>query len=108
MAYKAMKNIIPLVDGARKFTLEDTPTLIEEVRNSVQRLENQVIQLTLNFTPKEPEELMTREEVKNFFKCDLSTIYNWTKKGKLKAYLIGNRVYYKRSEVLIAITIDKN
>lgn len=108
MAYKAMKNIIPLVDGARKVTLEDTPILIEEVRNSVQRLEKQVVQLTLNYTPKEPEELMTREEVKNFFKCDLSTIHNWTKKGKLKAYLLGNRVYYKRSEVLMAITIDKN
>jgi hypothetical protein len=103
-----MKNILPLVEGARKITLEDTPTLIEEVRNSVQRLENQVIQLTLNYTLKEPEELMTREEVKNFFKCDMSTIHNWTKKGKLIAYLIGNRVYYKRSEVLKAITIDKN
>jgi len=29
----------------------------------------------------------------------LSTIWNWQKKGKLKAYGIGHRVYYKRHEV---------
>ena len=34
---------------------------------------------------------------------DLSTIHNWTKRGKLKAYGIAGRIYYKRSEVEMAI-----
>jgi len=45
------------------------------------------------------EELMTRQEVANFFKIDLSTLHHWTKGGKLKSYGIGKRVYYKKSEI---------
>lgn len=56
-------------------------------------------QLRANFQPKEPTEYLTRNEVKELLKVDLSTIWNWTKKGKLKSYGIGNRVYYKRHEV---------
>ena len=59
--------------------------------------------LQKNFQPKQPEELMTRNEVKDFLKVDLSTVHNWTKKGKLKSYGLGHRIYYKRSEVEQAI-----
>jgi excisionase family DNA binding protein len=44
-------------------------------------------------------EYLTRQELKDLLKVDLSTIHNWTKKGKINAYGIGNRVYFKRSEV---------
>ncbi|WP_372752524.1 helix-turn-helix domain-containing protein [Labilibaculum sp.] len=55
------------------------------------------------FQPKEPTEYLTRNEVKELLHVDLSTVHNWTKKGKLKAYGIGNRIYYKRHEVEQAI-----
>jgi excisionase family DNA binding protein len=42
------------------------------------------------------ETLMTRTETAKYLKADISTIHNWTKKGKLKAYGLGNRVYYKK------------
>lgn len=45
------------------------------------------------------EEYLSREEVSNMLKVDLSTIHNWSKKGKLTKHCIGNRVYYKRSEI---------
>lgn len=65
---------------------------------------NQTInKLNEKFEPKAPSEFLTKTEVKNFFKCDLSTIHNWTVKGKLTPYGIGNRVYYKRSEVESAL-----
>ncbi|WP_289054474.1 helix-turn-helix domain-containing protein [Carboxylicivirga marina] len=60
--------------------------------------------LKQDFQPKEPIDLMTRNEVKEWLKVDLSTIHNWTKKGKLKSYGIGNRVYYKRHEVEQVLT----
>lgn len=60
-------------------------------------------ELKRQFQPKEPVELLTRNEVKDLLKVDLSTVHNWTKRGKLKAYGLGNRVYYKRSEVEEAI-----
>ena len=64
------------------------------------RFQTEIENLKKHFQPKEPDEFMTRHEVADFLKCDISTIHNWTIKGKLLPYGIGNRVYYKRSEVL--------
>lgn len=52
-----------------------------------------------NFQPKEPTELLTRDEVKDLLKIDLSTLYLWTKKGRIPSFGIGHRVYYKRKDV---------
>lgn len=49
------------------------------------------------------DELLTREEASNFLKIDLSTLWHWTQKGKVTAYAIGSRRYYKRSELLEAL-----
>jgi len=70
--------------------------LTQAILNGVDEKLNQ---LRANFQPKEPTEYLTRNEVKELLKVDLSTVHNWTKKGKLKSYGIGNRVYYKRHEV---------
>ena len=78
-----------------------TPEQIQEsILNGVKV---QIEQLKKDFQPKEPTGYLTRNEVKELLKIDLSTVHNWTKKGKLKAYGLGNRVYYKRSEVEAAI-----
>lgn len=71
----------------------------EEIFDLFKGLKNQIEELKKDFQPKSPDEYITRNELAELLKCDLSTIHNWTKKGKLKAYGIGNRVYYKRSEV---------
>lgn len=62
-------------------------------------IDKKLNELKLQFQPKEPTEYLTRKEVKNILHIDLSTLHRWTKKGKLKAYGIGNRVYYKRHEI---------
>ena len=46
-----------------------------------------------------PEQLLTREQTAELLQVDLSTLWHWSKKGKLKSYGISNRVYYKRSEI---------
>lgn len=51
------------------------------------------------FAQRERDTYLTRHEVSEMLKCDLSTVHNWTKSGKLKAYGIGNRVYYKLPEI---------
>jgi len=48
----------------------------------------------------ENDELLTREETCNLLKIDSSTLWHWTNKGKVIPYKIGNRVYYKRSEIM--------
>lgn len=53
------------------------------------------------------EELLTREQTCNFLKIDSSTLWSWTNKQKVKAYGIGARRYYKRSELLECLTLLK-
>jgi len=50
------------------------------------------------------DELMTREQTIAFLNIDSSTLWGWTKKGKVTAYGIGHRRYYKRSELLESLT----
>lgn len=71
----------------------------EQITSLFEGLQNQLNELKQNFVPKAPVVYLTRTEVAEMLKCDLSTVHNWTKKGKLKPYGIGNRVYYKRNEV---------
>lgn len=53
---------------------------------------------------KAAPDYITRREVANLFKITLVTVHDWTRKGLLTAYKIGNRVYYKRTEVEGALT----
>lgn len=46
------------------------------------------------------DELLTRIEASELLKIDLSTLWHWTNKGKVKAYAISSRRYYKRSELI--------
>ena len=57
------------------------------------------IEFAKDFQPKEPTEYLTRKEVVKMLNINMSTLHHWTKQGKLKAYTIGARVYYKRHEV---------
>jgi hypothetical protein len=76
----------------------------EELENRIyNRFKAEIENLKSSFQPKAPAEFLSRNTVKEMLDVDLSTIHNWTKSGKLKAYGIGNRVYYKRSEVEQAI-----
>ena len=63
----------------------------EQITNLFEELKNQIKVLNEKFEPKQPT------------KCDLSSLWLWTKKGKLISYGIGNRIYYKRSEIESAI-----
>ncbi len=53
--------------------------------------------------PIMPNEYMSRKEVCKMLGINLSTLWVWTNKSKLKSYGIGNRVYYKRTEVEAAV-----
>ncbi len=69
------------------------------VRKILTGVDERLNDLKDQFQPKEPEEYLTRKQVSELLQVDLSTLHRWTKCGKLIAYGIGNRVYYKRTEV---------
>lgn len=75
-------------------TPEELVQLIQEsFKNQLQDLRKE-----LQNTSSE-DELLTREETCNLLKINSSTLWTWTNKGKVKAYGIANRRYYKRSEL---------
>lgn len=78
-----------------------TPKQLED--SICSRVKSELDILRTDFQPKQPTEFLTRNEVRDLLKVDMGTVWNWTKRGKLKAYGIGSRVYYKRSEVEQAI-----
>ena len=53
------------------------------------------------------EELLSRSETADYLKIDSSTLWSWTKRGKIQAYGIGARVYYKRGEIKKALIAFK-
>ena len=81
--------------------IQSTP---EELENRIyNRFKSEIDNLKSDFQPKQPTEYLTRNQVKEMLDVDMSTIHNWTKRGKIQAYGIGNRIYYKRSEIEQAI-----
>lgn len=70
--------------------------------------QNSILQLQKELQTKDnSEELLSRDETCKFLKIDSSTLWAWTCKGKVKAYGIGARRYYKRSELLECLTLLK-
>lgn len=67
-------------------------------------IEKSVIKALENYSsskhnPQPTKEYYTRKELAKLLNCSVSTIYNWTVLGKLKAVGIGNRVLYPVHEV---------
>lgn len=82
---------------------EDFLAAIQELKQEIVELKSMIISQP---TPVKTEEilLLTRNEVAQFFKVNISTVRNWSKGGILQPYYCGDRVYFKRSEVIIALT----
>ena len=73
------------------------------MENILLDISHSITELKNNFEPKTPTEFLTRNEVAELLKCDLSTIHNWCKKGKLIPFGISGRIYFKRSDIEAAL-----
>lgn len=84
--------------------LQFVATTPQQLRNDInQDVKSLLDELKKSFEPKTPQELLTRSETAKLLKINLSTLYLWTKKNRLKSYGISGKVYYKRSEVESAL-----
>ena len=52
--------------------------------------------------------LLTREETAKLLSVSLVTLWDWTRKDIIPAYRIGNKIRYKKSEVLNALQQSNN
>lgn len=72
----------------------------EQLQNEINAgVKRQLDDFLKHFTPKQPNEYLTRQEVAQMFNVDISTVHNWSKSGKLNPLGLGSRVYFLRSEV---------
>lgn len=77
--------------------IQTTPEQLQtEITAGVKR---QLDEFLKHFTPKQPNEYLTRQQVAQMFDVDLSTVHNWCKSGKLNPLGIGSRVYFLRSDI---------
>lgn len=81
--------------------IQTSPQQLKElISNDVRE---QLEELKKTFQPKEQNEYLSRNEIAEMLKIDLSTVHNWTKKGILQAYQCGGKIFYKRNEIEDAI-----
>jgi hypothetical protein len=72
--------------------------ILEKLNNIEKAIENLRTKAT-----NDNEVLLSRVETCELLKINFSTLWKHTKSGKLASYGIGNRVYYKKAEVLNSI-----
>jgi hypothetical protein len=51
-------------------------------------------------TPAHQKEILTRQEVAEYFGVSLNCINDWSKKRIIKPYKLGNRTYFSASEIM--------
>jgi hypothetical protein len=78
----------------KEITPEELVQLINEGTKSL------LDDLKKEFPNNLEDELMTRQQTLDFLHINSSTLWAWTKRGKVTTYGIGNRRYYKRAELL--------
>jgi len=69
----------------------------ESIRSIIKELMPQ--QKKISYKLPSTDELLTVEETLKLLKCSKQALWNWRKNGILPSYRLGNRVYYKKSDI---------
>jgi hypothetical protein len=84
--------------------IQVTPTELADIISENVKEQLKELFKDLHGSPKEDEhEFLTRKETAALFKVSLVTVHDWSNSGILKPYKLGNRTYYKYSELLGAL-----
>ena len=70
-----------------------SPSELKQIIKEIIREE--LVEVRKKLEEKDSDVLLSRQETCDFLKIDSSTLWSWTKKGKIDCYGIGNRRYYK-------------
>lgn len=90
---KALENIQLNTDGSIVIKLNQNETSQNLIsKKEVQFEKDQISQI----------------EAANLFRVTVQTIINWSKKGIINRYKLGNRVFYLRSELIEAARANSN
>jgi hypothetical protein len=86
----------------QELSIEQLQLLIgSSVKDGIQQFQKEIK------STENSEELLSREQACKFLHIDSSTLWAWTNAGKLKAFGIGSRRYYKKSLIMESLTLLK-
>lgn len=94
--------IPPFARRPRFYELEVDPNMIEAIRTELRQVVREEVQTALRLG-RSDSDLLTRSQAATLLDISLPTLREWTYEGKLTAYRMGTRVYYKRSELLASL-----
>mgnify|MGYP006125710871 CR=1 FL=1 len=86
-----LKVITVSLDEIESLIKEGNEAIIEELSKQLGETQNQ------------EKEILTRKEVKELLGISYPCLYDWINNGYLKPYKMGNRAYFKYSEVMDAL-----
>lgn len=75
---------------------ELTRTILDGVEQKINAFEQRL-------NSKEPPEFLDRKQVAKFLGISLVTVHDWSKKGVLLPFKIGNRIRFKREHILATL-----
>lgn len=77
--------------------------LVNLISESVKTQIQDLLSSSTKEQPKEENDFLTRKETAKFFKISLVSVHQWVKDGLIKPYKVGNRTYFKKSELITVI-----
>ncbi len=83
--------------------LQTSPEQLAELINEGVKTQLEAFKKDLhNLTAQ--DDLLTREQTAKLLQIHETTLWHWTNKGRVTAYSIAGKRYYKRSEILESLT----
>ncbi len=90
---KGMKTTITQIEGLTA----------EQLQAQFVKLHKELADIRKKINGKSDNDLLTRKETADILKISLPTLWAWTNKGIIPAYRIGNKVRYKKADILTAL-----
>ena len=82
-------------------TIEIQEITVDELADKVaDKLLDRIKHYLDDLLTNESDVYLTRQETADFLKINITTLWHWTNKGKIKSYGIGNRRYYNKQEII--------
>ena len=89
-------------------TIEIQEITVDELADKVaDKLLNKIKHYLDDLQTNESDVYLTRQETADFLKINITTLWHWTNKGKIKSYGIGNRRYYNKQEIIALLKMNE-
>ena len=82
-------------------TIEIQEITVDELADKVaDKLLDKIKHYLDDLHTNESDVYLTRQETADFLKINITTLWHWTNKAKIKSYGIGYRRYYNKQEII--------